>query len=357
WDQTLGAISGRDPLAVRLLEAMAWMAPDDVPRGLLEPLARDAVALNRGLGVLHSYNMVGFIGQRFVSVHRLVQQVLRRRSDGRVDAEQILQQAVSTLEEVESSASEWQQVLPHIEALAENAPGDSVPTSDMAEAYEAAAQYLFRQQRDGQTIVLRQQVLLYWEQARGDADHDTLVARGNLALAYVEADAPDKAIPLLQSTLAQREEASGDTGPEILTIRNNLALAYINTGDLDQAIPLMKTTLAERERLLGTTHAHTLTSRHNLACAFAEAGDLDQAIPLMETTLAQCEEIRGVTHPYTLTTRFVLATAYAETGDLDRAISLLETTLVQREQVLGDTHPYTQLTRDTLASLRQEPSN
>lgn len=33
WDQTLGAISGRDPSAVRLLEAMAWMAPDDIPRG------------------------------------------------------------------------------------------------------------------------------------------------------------------------------------------------------------------------------------------------------------------------------------------------------------------------------------
>lgn len=39
WEHTLTVIGARDPLAVTLLQAMAWLAPDNIPRTLLEPLA------------------------------------------------------------------------------------------------------------------------------------------------------------------------------------------------------------------------------------------------------------------------------------------------------------------------------
>ncbi|MBE8473807.1 tetratricopeptide repeat protein [Streptomyces justiciae] len=353
WDQTLGAISGRDPLAVRLLEAMAWMAPDDIPRGLLEPLAPDAVALNRALGVLHSYNMVGFSGRSFVGVHRLVQAVLRGRAVGRADAERVLQEAVLSLDEdEESTADQWQQVLPHIDALAENSPEGSVPSRTMADAYLAAAQYLYEQQRDGQTVTLRRLVLAQCSES-GGTHLNTLTAMNNLASAYTDAGCPQLAIPLLETVVARRVETQGSAHPDTITARQNLAVAYNEAGHLEQATSLFETTLTQYEQTLGDSHRHTLICRHNLAYAYRLGGHLERAISLLETTLAQYEQAVGDSHPRTLTCRNSLAVAYAQAGDPERAVPLLETTLAQREQVLGHTHPHTEATRENLAAARR----
>lgn len=353
WDQTLGAISARDPLAVRLLEAMAWMAPDDIPRGLLEPLAPDVVALNRALGVLHSYNMVGFSGRLFVGVHRLVQTVLRGRSEGRADAERVIQEAVLSLDEdEESTRDQWQQVLPHIDALAENAPEGSVPTRTMADAYLAAAQYLFAQQRDDQTVTLRKLVLAQREPL-GDTHPNVLTAMSNLASAYTDAGCPQPAIPLLETVVTRSLEIHGGAHPDTITFRHNLAMAYAKDGRLEQATSLLETTLPQYEQVFGVGDPHTLVSRHSLAYAYLTGGDLDRAISLLETTLAQYEQTVGDSHPHALICRHNLAVAYVYAGDLERAVPLLETTLAQREQVLGPTHPHTESTRQSLAAARQ----
>ena len=355
WDQTLGAISGRDPLAVRLLEAMAWMAPDDIPRAFLEPLAPDSVALNRALGVLHSYNMVSFGDPGCVSVHRLVQTVVRSRTNGRLDAELVLQLALPSDDDV-TAADKWLRFLPHIDALADTAAAGSVPTAEMSWAYYSAAQYLFRQQRDGLTLKLRLQVLIHSEQTHDDNDPAVLAHRNNLGLAYIAANAPDKAIPLLQS-LVQQEAALGAATPDTLTTLNNLALAYIAADAADKAAPLLTTTLAQLEEVLGHLHPNTITCRNNLARARYEVMGRDQAIPLWETTLRQREQVLGDEHPDTLASRHTLAVAYLENGEVSRAIPLLETTLPQRERILGPTHPNTQATRNLLAAVRRETSN
>lgn len=355
WGQTISAISRRDPLAVALLNAMAWLAPDDIPRGLLMPLAPDEVALNRALGVLHSYNMVSFTEPGNISVHRLVQTVLRNKDPraGRRDAERALQQATPSHDEDDVSAADrWQQLLPHIDALAESTPPQGVPTEDLALAYLAAAQHLFRQGRDSQTITLRQLVLAHAEQTAGDSHTFTWAARNNLAGAYTAAGNVEQSIPLLEAALTQHERDLGRTHPDTLAVRHNLADAYASAEDLQRAIPLMKTSLAQHEQVLGPTHSETLRARYLLAHAYLQARDLEQAIPLMETTLTQYEQAFGDTHIDTLTARNGLAMTYLQAGDLARAVLLLETTLSQRKQVLGDTHPHTMNTRATLALLQ-----
>ncbi|AZP18502.1 FxSxx-COOH system tetratricopeptide repeat protein [Streptomyces aquilus] len=353
WDQTLGAISARDPLAVRLLEAMAWMAPDDIPRGLLEPLAPDVVALNRALGVLHSYNMVGFSGRAFVGVHRLVQAVLRGRSVGRLDAELVLQQGVPPVEEDDVYADQWGLILPHIEALAENAQAHGAPSEQMANAYYAAAQYLFRHQRDAQTVTLRRLVLAQNERDYGDADLITRVNRNNLANACADSGDTEQAVRLLEVTLAQMEEELGDSHPNTLTVRYNLAATYLDVGNLEQAVSVLEATLAQYVQTFGDTHLGTLVCRQSLAEGYVKTGDLERAMPLLETTLAQCEQTLGSAHFSTIVSRNDLALAYVEVGDLERAVPLLEAVLTQCEQSLGDTHPKTQAARSNLVWVRQ----
>ncbi|MGW1489963.1 tetratricopeptide repeat protein [Streptomyces sp. NPDC002402] len=359
WDHTFTAIGGRDPLAVTLLHTIAWLAPDDIPRSLLVPLAPVPIALGEALGVLHAYNMIAFTTDRqSITVHRLVQNVLRARTGepstqslGRREAEQAIQQACPGEDNTAAEQStRWERLLPHVFALAESTPPSKPASAQTVDTYQAAAEYLHRQGRDAHTIPLRTATLAQREQLLGDTHPSTLACRNNLARAHRVAGNLGRAIPLYETTLAQYEQVLGDTHPNTLSSRNNLAYAYKSAGDLGRAIPLYETTLAQRKQLLGDAHPDTLTSRNNLALAYASAGDLRQAIPLLETTLAQYEQLLGDTHPNTLSSRNNLAYAYESAGDLGRAIPLLETTFAQYEQLLGDTHPDTLMSRNNLAS-------
>ncbi|MFD9645391.1 tetratricopeptide repeat protein, partial [Streptomyces sp. NPDC059082] len=343
WDHTLTALTARDPLAVTLLHAMAWLAPDGIPRTLLAPLAPHPLALANALGELHAYNMVAFTPDRQgVGVHRLVQTVLRNRAPqalGREEAEQAVRRALPSGDSRPDDTLDWERLLPHVHALADTTPLHATASAETADTYERAAQYLHRQGRDAHTINLREHTLAQRVEVLGDTHPDTLTSRNNLAGAYESAGHLGRAIPLYETTLAQRLEVLGDTHPHTLGSRNNLAYVYRAAGDLARALPLYETTLAQYVEVLGDTHPDTLNSRNNLAYAYRAAGDLARAIPLYKTTLAQRLEVLGDVHPDTLNSRNNLAGAYRAAGDLQQAIALYETTLAQYLEVLGDTHP------------------
>ncbi|WP_328749666.1 tetratricopeptide repeat protein [Streptomyces sp. NBC_00285] len=362
WEKTLTAITRRNPLAVSLLHTMAWLAPNNIPRTLLAHLAPSPIALDNALGDLHAYNMIAFADDRQgASIHRLVQTVLRTRSPaesepdahapGRSEAEQAVRQALPDPPDgpQPEPPAPWERLLPHVLALAESTPPDTIASADTANAYYQAAQYLHRQGREAHTITLFTAILTRCEQVRGDTHPSTLASRNNLAYAYRAAGDLGRAIPLFEATLTQYEQTLGGTHPDTLSSRNNLAYAYRAAGDLGRAIPLFEATLTQYEQTLGGTHPDTLSSRNNLAGAYGEAGDLERAIPLYEATLTQRVQVLGDNHPATLASRNNLALAYQSAGDLGRAIPLLEATVAQVERVLGDTHHNTLTSRNNLA--------
>ncbi|MFD9330010.1 tetratricopeptide repeat protein, partial [Streptomyces sp. NPDC060065] len=284
WRHTLTAVERRNPQAVILLDVMAWLAPDDIPRTLLAPLCADTRTLGEALGVLHSYNMISHSSDRqSVSVHRLVQTVLRHRPatepeehpPGRQDAELLTQEAIPT---EDTNTPQWERLLPHVIALAATTPPHCPASTETAYAYHATAQYLHRQGRDAHSIPLRTAALAQFEQVLGNSHPETLASRNNLADAYESAGDLDRAIPLHEAALTQSEQVLGDTHPDTLRSRNNLASVYHSAGDLDRAIPLHETTLTQYEQVLGDTHPDTLRSRNNLASVYHSAGDLDRAI-------------------------------------------------------------------------------
>jgi len=99
----------------------------------------------------------------------------------------------------------------------------------------------------------------------------------------------------------------GTDHPDTLNARNKLAMRYLAAGQPAKAIPLYKLTLAECERVLGTNNPNTLRSRNNLAMAYQAAGHPAKAIPLFERTLAESERVLGAKHPDTKAVRDNLA--------------------------------------------------
>ncbi|WP_407913436.1 tetratricopeptide repeat protein [Kitasatospora sp. NE20-6] len=322
WTHTLQALTERNPHAVQILHTLAWLAPDNIPISLLEKPDTDPDDLHEALGLLAAYSMAT-VTRNTVSVHRLLQTVLRSTAHGgpdsspmgRQSAAEALVRALGSLSPPTTNAvTPWDSLMPQLIALAATRPSGH-RDDRAADLYYTAAEHLREQGHDARTIPLREATLAQDEQTLGDTHPDTLTSRNNLANAYASAGDIRRAIPLLETTLAQDEQILGDTHPDTLLIRNNLAAAYDDAGDLNRAIPLHETTLAQREQILGDTHPHTLTSRNNLAYAYYETGDLDHAIPLFETVLAQREQILGDTHPDTLTSLNNLAIAREQATD------------------------------------------
>ncbi len=362
WDRTLAAIENRDPLAVTLLYTMAWLAPDDIPRTLLAPVSPDPIALGNALGVLHAYNMVAFTDQQGVSVHRLVQTVLRARHvpgsgaefRGRHEAESAVRQAVPGEDDAtDEDVGRWERLIPQVMALVESSPPEHLNSADTIAAYCVVARYLHRQGRDAHSVPLREAVLAHRAGVLGDSHPDTLTSRNHLANACLAAGNLTRATALYETTLTRRRHVLGDAHPDTLRSQSNLADAYWTAGDLTRAIPLHEATLTRSEQVLGNTHPDTLRSRDHLAGAYESAGDLTRAIHLFEIALAQRQKVLGDTHPDTLDSRINLAEAYQFAGDLSRATTLFETAMAERARILGDTHPATLRSRNYVARVYQ----
>uniref|UniRef100_UPI00131A317E tetratricopeptide repeat protein n=1 Tax=unclassified Streptomyces TaxID=2593676 RepID=UPI00131A317E len=207
WDHTLVAVEARNPQSVTVLSAIAWFAPTDIPRVLLVPLCPEPAALDEALGVLRAYSMIAYGAEQSLHVHRLVQTVLRHRGasapgtyrPGREEAEHLIQQATPA---AGAAATEWHRLLPHFMAVADSSPEHNPPSTDTVDAYEAAAQHLCRQGRDGHAIPLRTAVLAQRVEALGSEHSDAVTARHNLAVSYGQAGRMREAIVLLEQVLA-----------------------------------------------------------------------------------------------------------------------------------------------------------
>jgi tetratricopeptide (TPR) repeat protein len=356
WHVTLDRLAD-DPLTGQVLRILAWYAPDNIPRTLLDGLA-DPPALQGAVGRLAAYSMLT-ADAGTLAMHRLVQAVTRtpdpddphRRPQAVDDArDQATRQLADAVPDWQDPAQwpAWRMLLPHIDALASHAPPDT-DTEETAYLLNQAGMFLEYQGQVARAAGHLHRAFADRQRVLGEDHPDTLASRNNLGGAYRSAGDLGRAIPLAEQTLADCVRLLGEDHPSTLASGNNLAYAYASAGDLGRAVPLYEQALADRQRVLGEDHPDTLISRNSLAGAYESAGDLGRAIPLYEQALAGSVRVLGEDHPDTLTSRGNLASAYRSAGDLGRAVSLAEQALADRQRVLGEDHPDTLASRNNLA--------
>ena len=176
-----------------------------------------------------------------------------------------------------------------------------------------------------------------------------LTRMSDLARRYGDAGKLDRApLPLYEETLAIQKSKLGPDHPDTLRSMNNLAVGYLLARKPDRALPLMEKTLALRKSKLGPDHPNTLSAIINLASAYRDGGKLDRALPLYEETLAIQKSKLGPDHPDTLSTMSNLANACRDAGKLNRSILLLEECLKLRRVKSGEDHPVTMLVKANL---------
>jgi tetratricopeptide (TPR) repeat protein len=309
WRVTLDRLAD-NPLAVTILLALAWYAPDGIPRSLLDGLGSPP-AVRGAVGRLAAHSMVTLRGPSTLSLHRLVQAVARTPDpeDPHRTAETVTRArdiAVEALLEALPASSDdpavwatWRALLPHAEALAEHVPQDA-DSMDLARVFSRMGEFV-----GGQRALARARLLL----ARGESrlvrllgpDHlVSLVARNRLM--SLKSPALEEAV----SHVARCERVLGPRHPETLTAQYELAGSHLGVDDHESAARVLERVVKLRGRVLGKWHSDTLRARQAAVYVQFLRGDTEAGARNLEQVYTDCVRELGERHPLTLEVRGLL---------------------------------------------------
>ncbi len=373
--------------ARRLLQRLAWFAPDPIPESLLDVIPREGEApaepsssaeppssTNGSAGAspsqardtnmdalvdLATYSLVTReAAAPLFSVHRLVQDVTRRslRDD---PAHHALTESLHWINTAfvgdPQDVRTWPTLTPlspHARAAALHADqaGITDPTSRLM---NQVGQLFMHKAHHAQAEPLLRRALAIDEQSYG-AEHPNVAGDLNeLAQLFQDTNRLAEAEPLMRRALAIDEQSYGAEHPDVAIDLNSLALLLQATNRLTEAEPLMRRALAIFEQSYGAEHPNVAVNLNNLAQLLQATNRLAEAEPLMRRALTIDEQSYGAEHPRVAIDLNNLAALLQDTNRLAEAEPLMCRALAIDEQSYGAEHSNVARDLNNLAGLLQ----
>jgi tetratricopeptide (TPR) repeat protein len=368
WQLSLEQVSAV-PGATALLELCAFLAPDDIPRTLLEGLgglgelpdglavlAEDALALDDAVAGLRRFGLLK-ASPEVVAVHRLVQQVIRER----LSPERQRQLVAVALRLLQAAFPGWTdkvaawpdagRLLPHALAVTDQPDSHNAEPETTAILLSRAARYLWGRAEYPTAMRLIERALAICRASLPADDPTTAQCLTTLGLVLREQGDLDGARTLHERALTIHEARFGPDHPSTAWSLNFVANVLHAQGDLDGARALHERALAIFEARLGADDVATANSLENLAAVLRDQGDLAGARRLLERVLGIREARLGPDDPDTAFSLNNLALVLRAQGDLQGARTLHERALHIRETRLGPDHPTTATSLSNLANV------
>jgi tetratricopeptide (TPR) repeat protein len=356
WSVTIDAIAEQDPLAIRVLQILSYLAPDDLPRDVLYPLA-DPVDVDTALGCLASYNMIT-LSNDAVSVHRLVQAVtaaqLERPPTGAVshtgapltDRDDILHAAIDLLlnavppdpQDDVAGWPRWTAMRPHIAAAVAGC-SDEVGGSKLVWLLNATAAFDYVQGQFEQALPYMRRALAVAEASFGRGHPATAAILGNIGGFLRQLGRNNEAEPLQRQALAITEAELGPDHPDVAIGLNNLALNLRHMGRVAETEPLHRRAVAIAEAKLGPDHPSTARYLHNFGYSLQLLDRADEAEQMHRRALAINEAALGPDHPNVAVSLDNLALNLLRLDRVDEAEPLHRRALAISEAALSPEHP------------------
>jgi len=338
------------PAARRLLERLAFLAPEPVPDSLLDVAAPgdpEAFDVRAARANLFAYSLIsraaveaGKAAQDGFVVHRLVQDFARRSmtDERRGEALREALRWVNTAFVGDPwDVRSWPLLDPlTTHSLAVGGRGDEAgigePTGQifakLGILLEAKARYAESETAKKRAVEIGEKSF--------EPNHPELAIRiGNLAQLFQSFGRYDEAEPLMQRALVMTEASYGNDHPTVATSLSNLAGLLYATNRVGEAEPLCRRALAIEEGSYGPDHPQVAIDINNLAILLAATNRLDEAEPLMRRALAIAEMSEGPEHPNVATCLNNLAGLLRDTNRLDEAEPLFRRALAIDEASYG----------------------
>lgn len=351
WETSLAKLSED---ARTLLNILSWLAPDPIPRFLLEHLEEieDApeLDLDAALGDLTTYSLARWQDDRMgIEIHRLVQDITRWRLDAETEREAVFLAALrmvnAALPGEPQDVRTWptyRVLQPHAARVTDWAArfDNPEPTSQIlsglggyldSRAEHHSAEPLFR-------------LALEIDEASYGPDHPKVAGRlNNLAGVLMATDRLFEAEPLFRRALEIDKVSYGTDHPEVATVMNNLALLLRAANRLMEAEPLFRRALEIREASYGPDNPEVTAELNNLALLLRETNRPLEAEPLYRRALKIHEASYGQNHPVvalSLNNLAVLLQATDRPGEAEPLYLRTLAILCHFTRETGHRHPY-----------------
>lgn len=142
-------------------------------------------------------------------------------------------------------------------------------------------------------LMLRHRIADESEETFGPDHPETLIARNNLAAAYLESDRIDDARSALEQVLADHVRVLGLGHPSTQAVRENLDYIYITLSGNSVAAARFEELATNSERIYGRDHVVTLLAQRYLAAAYESQGRRPEAVSLFSRLRDACERVLG----------------------------------------------------------------
>jgi tetratricopeptide (TPR) repeat protein len=372
----------------RLLEVLAWLAPEPIPLLLFEaePLVQAIPEPRDALAGLMGYSLSRFDAPgNAVLVHRLVQEITRNRPFSRrrpeprswvrrlverltprrrpeADHTVALEVALVAVCAVAPSDAEdihswevWTALAAHAEAVSRLA--EDTGLAELAGRLMSLVG-LYRKTR-GQFHAaeeLARRVLAIAERSYGPDHPNVGIALSNLAELLQETNRLVEAGPLYDRALAIAQRSPESNQAIVAEALNNLAGFLRTTNRLADAETHYRRALAIGEQLYGPDHPHIARDLKNLAELLRITHRLDEAEPLYRRALAIDEQTYGTDHPVIANRINNLALLLRSANRLAEAEPHYRRALEINERSYGPDHPVIATALNNLAVLLKDTS-
>ena len=366
WQTTLDQLS---PQAVGLLNVLAWFSPDLIPTEVLEfsePVSvgvtgttLDATSWREALMELADFNMVRWdTKRRAVSVHRVVQEILRNRQTEPIEPLTIaLNQLAASIPKQEPEDVRtwpvWEALRPHVQFTTTEADlaGIAEPTRYLMTGLGI---FLRKNALYDAAEALKRRALAIGEIAYGPRSLEVAGDLNGLGLLLQETCHLDEAEQVFRRAIKIEEQVLGKDHPNLARSLHNLARFLRATYRLDEAEPIMRQVLAMAEKHERPDHTSVALALSNLALLLHMKHDWQEAEPLMRRALDINERAYGPAHPEVVRDLENLAQVLQATGRQPDAMQLMRRSLKIEKVAFGNHHIAVALTYRSLAGMLKE---
>jgi tetratricopeptide (TPR) repeat protein len=397
------------PVAAELAWVCAHLAPERIPRELLDALADvsddpavTAAAVDDAVELLLAYALLTAPADDTLAMHRLVQDVARATAGERVCAAaaaravaladcvfpdapweherwpacmRLLEHALSAARYAEQHDAAYEQtarVLAHVGlyqgARAKYAAARELMYRALAiqeavcgREHPAVAVTLGNlgnvQQRLGEfeaARVTQQRALAIQEAVYGPEHPAVAFTLGNLGNVQRHLGEFEPARVTQQRALAIQEAVYGPDRPEVAATLGNLGIVQEELGELEAALVSQQRALAINEAVYGPEHPEVAIALGNLGIVQRLLGELEAARVTQLRALAIQEAVNGPGHPAVAITLGNLGNVQQQLGELEAARVTQQRSLAIQESVYGPEHPEVATTLGNLGAVQQQ---
>jgi tetratricopeptide (TPR) repeat protein len=366
WQLAFEAIV-QDRIATELLSVCAHLAPERIPRELLEAAVEHSEnadvtqrAADDAVTLLLRYALLTPAAEQTFDMPRLIGQLTRDRLD--VAAQVGAAAAAVTVVHALWPTRPWehehwsicQRLFAHALTATEHSQRHDAAPEHTASVMRRAGQYEQARAQLTSARRLTERALAIDKTIYGPEHPE--VARALNALSVVQRDLGDleAARTTLQQALAIEETLYGAEHPRIAHSLSNLGLLHLDLGELEEARGILQHAVAVAKAVYGPEHPKIAMTLANLGLVHCNLGELEEARDIQRWVLAIDKAVDKPAHPEVACALNSLGVVRRELGDLEAARATLQQALAVEEALYGSEHPEVARTLGVLGVVQRD---